>query len=196
MKITPSSSGPSSPDPTSNELFDAEELVLLVAADESSVAPSPRLFERIAATTQTQPRFERFADDVAALLDVPRERALTLLQRLDDGAAWEHGFFPGMVLQHAVGGPAVSNAITGFVRLAEGAVFPEHEHLGDEQVLVLQGRCQDGDAIYGPGDRVAMATGSAHSFSVCPGPDLMYLAVVHQGLRVGQMVIGPEDPRA
>jgi putative transcriptional regulator len=90
----------------------------------------------------------------------------------------------------------VSDSITGFVRLAEGAVFPEHEHLGTEHILVLHGRWQDGDAIYGPGDYVEMSAGTSHSFNVCSGPDLLYLAVLHKGLRIDGIVIGPDDPRA
>lgn len=178
-----------------SELFEADDAELLAATGSFAVAPSPRLFERITQTTQLEPRFERYADSVANLLDIGRDRALEMLARLEESAAWEPGLFPGMVLQHAEGGPRVSNAVTGFVRLAQGSVFPEHEHLGFEQVLVLQGRCQDGDAIFGPGDTAAMPAGTSHSFHVCPGPDLVYLAVIQQGLKLGGMVIGPDDPR-
>lgn len=186
---------PPAMDTSPGDLFEPGDSALLALAGATPVTPSPSLFLRIAQATQTEPRFERFADGVASLLDVAREQALTLLRRLDDDAAWEQGFFPGMTLLHAVGGPAVSEAITGFVRLAQGTVFPQHEHLGLERVLVLQGRCRDGDDVFGPGDYVEMAAGSSHSFRVSPGPDLLYLAVVQRGLRVGDTLIGPRDPR-
>lgn len=178
-----------------SELFEAKDAEVLAATGSFAVAPSARLFERIVQTTQLEPRFERFADSVASLLDIGRARALEMLARLEDSAAWEPGLFPGMVLQHAKGGPRVSNAVTGFVRLTQGSVFPEHEHLGFEQVLVLQGRCKDRDAIFGPGDIAEMPASTSHSFEVCPGPDLVYLAVVQDGLKLGGMVIGPDDPR-
>lgn len=194
MNNKPSSPQAGTPNGPS-ELFEADDAELLATTGSFSVAPSPRLFERITQTTHLEPRFERHADSVAAMLDIGRTRALELLARLDESTAWEPGLFPGMVLQHAAGGPRVSNAITGFVRLAQGSVFPEHEHLGFEQVLLLQGRCKDGDAIFGPGDTVQMSAGTSHSFQVCPGPDLVYLAVVQEGLKIGGMVIGPDDPR-
>ncbi len=179
----------------SDEMARLEELAMLQIGAAIPI-PDPALLERIYQTTKTEVRFDRFADAVATLLDVSRPRALAMLERLEEETAWERGFLPGMVLQHATGGPAVEGAVTGFVRLAAGAVFPEHEHLGTERVLILQGRCQDGEKSYGPGDQVEMAAGSVHNFRVLPGPDFLYLAVVHGGLKVGGMVIGPDDPRA
>lgn len=194
-------SKPTPSKPTSSDLFAPEDMAILeeTMLEETGAArptPDAGLLERIYRTTKAEARFERFADAVATLLDVSRPRALAMLERLEEEAAWERGFLPGMVLQHAAGGPAVEAAVTGFVRLAEGSVFPEHEHLGTERVLILQGRCQDGESSFGPGDYVEMGAGSVHDFRVLPGPDFLYLAVVDVGLKVAGMVIGPEDPRA
>ena len=46
---------------------------------------------------------------------------------------------PGMDLFHIQGGPAVADAVNGFVRLAAGLHFPPHTHVGNEKVFVLEG---------------------------------------------------------
>ena len=80
-------------------------------------------------------------------------------------------------------------------RTTDPTLRAQYEHFGEETVLILQGRCEDGGRVLGPGDRVWMPAGSSHSFTVLPGPDLLYLAVVHGGLRVGQLVLDASDPR-
>ena len=84
-----------------------------------------------------------------------------------------------------------ASAIVGFVRIPAGTAFIEHEHLGPEKVFVLQGRFKDGDTEYGPGDLATMPAGSSHSFDVLPGAPLVYLLVLHGGLRIGEHVIRP-----
>jgi anti-sigma factor ChrR (cupin superfamily) len=102
-----------------------------------------------------------------------------------------------MELLHVEGGPRVKGAITGFVRLGSGVSFPEHEHLGDEEVLILQGSCVDSidHRVSRAGDRVRMPCGTVHSFSVREGPDLVYLAVVGTGLRVNGQELLAHDLR-
>lgn len=162
----------------------------------SHATPSAKLLERVLRSTRDVVRFERFVADAAALLDLPQPEARALLERLEDPEAWEPGFLPELRLCHVRGGAKVANAVTGFVQLTAEQVFPEHEHLGEESVLVLQGRFRDGDDVYGPGAVVVLPPGSSHSFTALPGPDLLYLAVVQAGVRVGDQVMLPDDPRA
>ncbi len=54
---------------------------------------------------------------------------------------------------------------TGFhvYRMAPGARSEAHEHMGDEEFLVLEGRLIDNDGtVYGPGDLVWLAKGTQH----------------------------------
>jgi len=142
-------------------------------------------------------RHMRFAPEVARLLDIDEARARQMMRDVDDASRWEPGFVPGMELIHVEGGEKVANAITGFARLPAGSHFPEHEHLGDELVLIIQGYCREGDETVGPGSVIARPAGSAHSFDVLAGgTDLLYLAVVQEGLRVGELVLRADDPRA
>jgi len=142
-------------------------------------------------------RFHRFSEQVASLLDIGEARAETLLDAIDHAQSWEAGLMPGMELYHVEGGPAVERAITGFIRLEADQSFPPHTHLGDESVLVLQGYYIDdvSGREYGPGDLVQLPAGSSHSFRVlAQSVGLLYLAVVQEGLQIGDRVLLFDDP--
>ena len=173
----------------------AAAVTLTIATDGLPPAEPPPLDRLLASLPDG--RHARFASKVAQLLDVEEDAALGMLRAIDEPASWEEGFLPGMELFHVQGGPAVSAAITGFVRLPAGSHFPDHRHLGEEQVLILQGFCRDGDQTVGPGTVLPRPAGSAHSFDVLEGSaDLLYLAIVNEGLEVGDLVLRADDPRA
>ena len=92
----------------------------------------------------------------------------------------------------------MERAITGFIRLDSGLVFPPHKHLGEERVLVLQGYYVDQvtGVEYGPGDVVELPANSEHSFEVlAESTGLLYLAVVQEGVQIGDLVMRYDDPR-
>ncbi|MGE0785546.1 MAG: cupin domain-containing protein [Sandaracinaceae bacterium] len=142
-------------------------------------------------------RFERFATATAELLDVDEDTARQLLERIDDPSAWYVSALPVMSLIDLDGGPRVADAIRGFVRLAAGVHFPEHQHHGDEAVLIIQGSLEEvgTQRIYRAGDIARMPAGSTHSFIVRPGPDMVHLLVVQKGLSIAGQSYGPDDPR-
>jgi anti-sigma factor ChrR (cupin superfamily) len=161
------------------------------------VAPPPALRARILETVAVRERRLGFAERVARLLDVTLEGARAMLDDLLDPRSWTPGFVDGMQLVHVRGGPRVANAITGFVRMAPGVVFPPHRHVGEEDTLCLQGSYRDSDGtIYGVGTITHMGPGSEHHFEALPGEDLIYVAVVQEGLQVGDQILLPDDPRA
>jgi len=176
---------------------EGSDLLPALATQLTSLRPSAGLRARMLEAATTEGRLSRFASVTAELLDLPVSGAQSLLDRLTDASCWSEGLFPGMSLCHVAGGPRVKGAITGFVRIDAGKGFPDHEHLGDEEVLILQGSCVDsiGGKVSKPGDRVAMPSGSSHRFDVRPGPDLVYLAVVFRGIRVGEQQLLADDPR-
>lgn len=149
------------------------------------IAPPSELRERLLHDARSEGRLARFADAVADLLDIGTGKAKELLERIDDPSAWSLEL-PGISFLWVEGGPSVANAVRGFVRVAAGQDFPEHEHLGDETVLVLQGGFEDVQRgkVFRPGDVDTMPTGTSHAFRALPnGPDLVKLAVVQTGLR-------------
>jgi hypothetical protein len=178
----------------STELADvsAGDLELLAAVLEpSTLAPDWR--QRLLACLTHEGRFDRFVPNVAELLAVERSVAGQYLDLLGQPNRWVPGLLSGMSLIHLEQGQAIGPAIAGFVRLASGTEFPEHQHIGQESVLIIQGSYDDSGRIARPGDRVVMPAGSSHSFVVRPGPDLVYLAVVEHGLRIGGREFLPQD---
>jgi anti-sigma factor ChrR (cupin superfamily) len=93
---------------------------------------------------------------------------------------------PGIEFFWCEGGPAVANAVRGFVKVEAGTNFPDHEHIGDEIVLVLQGSFVDTsrNLTFHAGDSDIMKAGTSHAYTVpAGGPDLLKLSVTQVGLR-------------
>lgn len=148
------------------------------------VAPSPSLRARLLASVDAAPapaaRYERFVARFAALFDVAAARARELLALVDQPAAWEDGPSPGSWLVHFQAGPALAGADTGFVRLAPGARFARHRHLGAEHSLVLAGQADD--TLFGrlgPGDERVAAADSEHDFATVGEEPFLYAVCVY-----------------
>lgn len=175
--------------------LDEELLGRIAGALGPQAAPTADARRRLFETVSRGGRLHRFADRVAELLDVDVARARTLLDGIDDKDSWEASPLPNVRLYHVAGGSRVAGAITGFVRIPEGGVFPEHDHSGDETVLIVQGRCRDSHdgSILVPGDLARMTpSDGAHEVLALPGPALVYLAVVFEGIAIGGQHFGPD----
>jgi quercetin dioxygenase-like cupin family protein len=172
--------------PSASEAERSAGLGLAALADGlEPVAPPPALRSRLLDALTTKGRFARFAESTAQLLDIGLEQARALLDRLDDLSLFEPAF-PGAAFFWVDGGPRVTNAVRGFIRVEAGTDFPEHEHIGDEIVLVLQGSFVDTTCkkTYDVGAQVLMPAGTSHAYTVpADGPDLLKLSVTQQGLR-------------
>ena len=171
----------------------ALDLHLALMADGAAHAEPPPVERLLAAATPIR-RFERFIDSIAALADVTAQTAREWLSKIDEATTWEQTRMPALSLFHIDGGPAVDNAIVGFVQIAAGQPFPEHTHLGEERIFVVQGglRDENGD-VHGPGALVRRAGGTTHSIAAEPGVPLIYLNVVDEGLQVGETTYGPDS---
>jgi anti-sigma factor ChrR (cupin superfamily) len=167
-------------------LTDAAGAKLIPAALEASeLDASAAVRGRVLAALDPYERFARFESAVAELLDVSRKQARIALTRIDDPAAWvEVG--PGMAYQPLECGPGASFTIAGFIRVDAGLDTPEHEHLGEEVTLVLQGCFADSSgARFYAGEPARQAKGTRHSFSVpADGPHLVGLAAVETGVKL------------
>lgn len=187
-------SKPDQPD-DGNEHVDNELFAELTRAVEP-VEPSPALRTSIMDSLVAGARFMRFSERVAGLIDRSVEHAEDLLAAIDYAPNWEPSPLGHIDLLHIDGGPATDGAIVGFIRLQPGTEFPDHEHLGEEKVLVLQGSFTDDDGhTYEPGDLVVEQGGSEHGFRAGDGPPLIYLVVADEGIKVLGMTVGPDDPR-
>lgn len=131
-------------------------------------------------------RWARFEQAVAALLQVSREEGAAALARIDDTSAWQVQA-PGIALLPVPSGPNAGYAYSGFIRVAAGLTFPQHEHLGEELTYVLQGAFEeDSQGLrFGPGEPALMAAGTRHGFRVPPdGPHLVGLVTLRTGFRL------------
>lgn len=148
------------------------------------VAPSPSARAALLDAAREPGRLHRFAAQVAALVDVSIDKAKALLDRLADPAAWERGLFPGLDAVWVEGGPAAAQCVRGFGRLAAGAEFPLHDHLGRETMLILEGGLEDSlGARKRPGDLHVMDEGTRHAYHATPGgADLLFFVVIREGI--------------
>ena len=65
-----------------------------------------------------------------------------------------------------------------------GSRHPRHRHLGDENILVLQGRVRDERGTYGPGQVCRSRAGSIHSQEALAGEDCVCYVVYYGELEV------------
>lgn len=152
-------------------------------------APPPALRAAVVRAATPIGRLARFVGKLAGMLDVTREHAADLLDRLTE-LPWTPAHLPGSATCWVAGGPATAGAIRGFVRYPADAEFPPHTHLGDETVLFVTGGAtlSDGTELR-PGDLYTMPAGSRHSFRSHPGPDLVYFVVVFDGVDMGDGLV-------
>ena len=174
-----------------------EALVLAMATASKCDAASDAFRAHLMASLEQTHRFDDLKAQVALLLDVDGEQAARFLLNIDRASTWSPGPIPGVDIYHVEGGPLVEEAVTGFVRLGAGATFPEHEHLGDETVLVLQGALIDSHGRQvRAGEAAPMSAGSRHAFRAVGSAPLIYLAVIQRGVRIGDVEILAGDPAA
>ena len=178
-------------DPFLAELGEGDVPSLVDALASEAKAPPSLRGELLAKLTHTG-RFDRFIERVSELLDVDDRHAKSMLDAIHEEGSWHTGQLPGVHLYDVDGGPKVENAITGFVRMAQGTPFPDHEHMGQETALIVQGSAIDSRGeLWRVGDVVVMEPGTDHAFEARPGPDLLFLVIVQRGLKVGGVEFGP-----
>ncbi len=178
-----------------DDLDDLDADLLLALVDE---APASLGVRQALLTALAGPWWAPFVRRAAALLDIDANETSALMAAMDDADRWLAGPGEGIELFHIDAGPAVAvaGAITGFVRLGPGAVFPHHRHVGFEDVLVLAGSfVHEGGEVFA-GMEAPMPPSSQHQTR--GGADgCIYLAVSRDGLAFdGEEPIGPDDPRA
>lgn len=149
------------------------EAFAAVALLRPAVRPPSALRARLLAASMENGRLRGHAPALAALFEIPLEKALSTLDALEAPDGWEDGMMPGMGTIHVSAGPALARAgaTTHLVKLPAGLDWPNHRHGGEERHLVLEGAIADSRTArdYGPGDVLVSPQGSAHSFRVHPG---------------------------
>lgn len=149
----------------------AAAAVALAAAGDAG-EPSRALRDRVMGSLGRGGRFGIFADRLARLFDIPIENALRLLAKVEDPASWRPGPAPGIQMMPVRPGPKYDGAIAAIGRLAPGARFPRHGHIGAETTLVMAGGFRDSSGVeIERGDELFEPPGTEHDFVVLDGED-------------------------
>jgi putative transcriptional regulator len=139
----------------------------------------------VLAAAESRGRLAAFSTQIAALFEVPLDKARALLDAVDAEEAWEPGPVDGIQLLHLKGGPALAAADTGFVRFPAGMAWPLHRHVGLEKMLILEGGIVDDEGReWRAGSELQMPPGSQHSFTILPERDCISAVVVHEGIEM------------
>ncbi|MFT4704138.1 MAG: anti-sigma factor ChrR (cupin superfamily) [Bradymonadia bacterium] len=167
---------------------EAREAFASVASLARPALPSPSARARLFATLDDVVRLAPYCAQVAETLGVTRRDALNWLKLLDDPKAWAPGALEGT---EVIPVPYGDDGFATFLRMPQGSQFPHHEHLGEESVLVLQGRYTDARGMVAkPGDLMHELEGSEHSFVIdSDGPPFICLAVISGGLEIDGQAI-------
>lgn len=161
------------------------ELTAAVPADVTELPAPPAGRARLVAAIAKANRFGYLAPRVIEVLGVSEEEALRLLAGLDDPSSWGPGVLPGTTMW-AIPTERENIGIV-WLKMLAGMEFPHHEHLGSEEILVVQGRYIDHRGVlHPPGAVLRESESSEHSFHIdASGPDFICLAVVEGGIRIG-----------
>lgn len=157
----------------------APDVLELLAQALPEVAPRIDLRARLLAAMAGRERFTPFLDRLMRMFDLDEPATRAEVDAIDDPQAeWEE-MVDGCRFRDFDGGPAIGDAHGGLVRVAPGAVFPNHRHVGDERMLVLQGEVVDAEGHrYRAGDEITMADGTVHELRVVGERELIYAAVI------------------
>ena len=168
------------------ELAETTDALGSLALDAQPILPSASVRERL--MTSIGAGAERHAPFLSALqrvFDLSRDAMTAVMQRAEKLTEWEAGPYPGSQLFHFDGGLAVAGADCGLVRFPAGFEHPRHDHLGDEEVVILEGHQTHDDGVtYGPGDVIAKQPGDQHAFRVHDDSDCLIAIRLDVGIEV------------
>lgn len=158
-----------------------------------AVAPPPSARDRLLralpappddadTVAQGRPVFAHL-DAAAALIGISLERAEQALEPVLDVRQWMP-MGPGVRIKHLFG--IHDKAYVSLMHIEPGHVFPEHTHLGDEHILVLEGGFVDsnGRTVWA-GERLDNTPGSHHHLTGVEGRPCIALVVLYKGFVTG-----------
>ncbi len=143
-----------------------------------SAAPGLSLRDRLLQAVSTTGRFLPFLDRMMKIFDLPEAQAQKELDTIGHAEEWDD-MVPGVKFRDFEGGDGVGDAHGGLVRVEPGHSFPRHSHVGDETLLLLQGRLEDDRGTqYRAGDTLVSPEGSSHEMTVVGDEAVVYAALV------------------
>ncbi|MBP9112358.1 MAG: cupin domain-containing protein [Polyangiaceae bacterium] len=136
-------------------------------------------WERIEPHVVGVARFEHLLEKVASLFDLTGSRVREALARLDDPSFWIPGRTEGLRFATIEGGAKHSGSLVGFLAMKPGVEYPDHDHVGKEEVLVLQGGYADSLGFEKwRGESDERFPGTTHTLRALPGMECIVAAVL------------------
>lgn len=151
----------------------------LAGALEPSAPPAASLRARLFGRIGGRDRFLPFLDRLIALFDLSEDDTRREVDAITDpDAEWEE-LVDGCKFRDFDGGPGLGEAHAGLIRLQPGSVFPNHRHVGEERILLLQGRVRDSAGNeFRAGDTLVSDDGTEHEMTAIGDEEVIYAAVV------------------
>ena len=165
-----------------------DELSRRLDRADQTMQPGPAVKQNLLASIRRDTPNAGFVERLMTMFDLPRVAIQRILRRIPrqagvPGKPWQEPGLEGVYLLHFSGGPRVAGADCGLIYLEPGALFPNHQHLGQELALVLQGNIlEDARHLYRPGDRVLKRAGSRHSFTATKDEPAVIAVTLEQGI--------------
>ncbi|MCK7594080.1 cupin domain-containing protein [Pseudomarimonas salicorniae] len=125
----------------------------------------------LAAISGPAPSARRLAKLRARVLDAAGQPPVAIFKLEEDAFK---PLFPGVRIRPLRMDP-VANSQTSLWRLEPGAVIPSHDHLGEEECLIMEGSIVWNDREYTPGDFLLARPGAHHEPFVSPNGCLLMI---------------------
>ena len=151
------------------ELRGTRDAMAAIGLLSSPLEPSSSLRERIVASASRDGKYGQFTDRIARLFDIDTAAAERLLQRIEAPEAWSEQLLDGVHVLSVDTGPNRRACTATIVKIAPGASFPFHRHLGEETMVMLDGGFRDPTSPTGQphegwyGDELLQADGTGHA---------------------------------
>jgi len=176
------------------ELLEMQTILEAIALSEEPVRPSENLKKSLIASLNVETPFQGFVNRFMNLFDLERKEVETLFDKVVNCSKdlFKPCGIPKTSLYYFDGGPKVSQAECGIVKIKAGSIFPAHKHQGKEWVFILQGEAvDDSGQAYSPGDIVFSDENISHSLLVNKDTDLIFAVVLEKPNKwlIGQIVL-------
>ena len=171
------------------------DLALLSEQSVPRVEPSDAAKAAFADALAFESPFASMLQGLSRLADLPAKAMKALLTQIEDLSQWEPGPCEGVTIFHVDGGPQTQGAVVGFVKIPPGCAFDEHHHEGAETSYMLQGTltCSLGHVV-SAGEVLFREAGTTHTIFNHGDDEVIFFVVVHHGVTLNGMLIGPGDP--
>ncbi len=158
-----------------------------VALKIDSVVPSNKLKQSLFAHLEKSgaEKFSGFIPRLSRFFNLSTERIKEILDSVKDVnlPLWDKAMIEGAYLHHFKAGGEISEAHCGLIYLEPGTQITEHEHLGEEKMLVIQGEVTTSDGkTYLPGEVAISDEGTSHTLKAGKDSVCIFAVIANGGV--------------